>query len=846
MNLDGVRWRPRRVADWCTPAIAAAIISLGLSCACSASGQSRTGDSPPRDLPDRGGRPAADASGPEAEAYRQGLENLKRGNWRDAADSFRLFQSEHPQHDKAAFAELYIARANLGRLPPWRQEDTGSSAGRPPETPAGDAAGRERRMQAISMLGSLAESTERMGIDQAARMYLVYALNRRLTPADGSDDDPSTDAKELNRHLQALERPLSVAPILSMDRPAVLASLLHAFESVGGTDKGRVDEHRVEGKGADRTEETRPRLIIEAADRLFAAVTESKPTETALTAPATGGPTSREAESGSQRGTAEAREEESTDGADRKRSEAETMEAFEHPENQTDRMLLAYARQMAFEAAESMPFPDGWTWPDERQDAKVGRLARAALGWGRSIEVLNRDQPDVESHQKLLDRTTVALRRVGATDRASELAVHRITAGDAGPMVLAAVVPTSGPNATIGQRAVDGMMLGLDVFEGRQASRVTIQVVDATQSVSTIGRRLDQIGASIVIGPLDQNRADKLAAVVNQKDIPMMPMTTQPVAVDAPEESSLILRNFLDPPAEARVAARAAFRRRDNRSIAIVHPDNGYGRRMRDTFKEEFRNLGGRIVLERAYNRKTSDYSSLASAVATAAPDGIFIPGAASNVAEISAFIAQENTWGRTPNRTVERRRGGQRIDYIGTSLWVDSVLPRQAGSYLGEPVIPAWYARGLDDEESRRFTRRFESAFDGNATNVEAFAYDAVTWIRQFVLRRGIRRPVSLMKTLTSDVTLEGATGSVRFSQNHQTRSVRFLTLSKTGFNPMGFAIDVELKSVTDREDSRRRRDVPSSMPGTMSEEGSEQSEETDTGEPTDGSSPTGDTRDE
>jgi ABC-type branched-subunit amino acid transport system substrate-binding protein len=788
----------KRGVGLCMPAVIAAMTCLGLSCACSSSGQARTGDAPPTKMPDRGSRAAATpADGPETKEYRAGLRHLRAGDWGRAAESFRLFQSEHPQHDKATFAELYIARAYLGELPPWgksidrkpnhRQTESAKSGEGGPGEKTRSAAGPIE--QGISMLRSLATGHRNDVVSQAATLYLVYALNRRDSPD-----------KELISRLQTLHPDMSDAAVFPMDRPAVLSGVLSATEAAD-TDKN--------GDTSDSPQHVAPRVTIRLADRLFTAVTDTDRIDHELQQPATGAP-ANSTEEGAQSGTA------NQSSTPTNSTGAERESQFTAPTDETDRMLVSYARDVAFEAADAVEFADDWVWPTDDQS---GPLERAALGWGRATTSLSADNPDVESLQSLLDNTTRALRQVGADGRITELAVYRATAGDSGPMVLAAVVPWSGANASIGERAVDGMMLALDVFEGRQVSRVTVEVVDATKSADRIRRRLKQIDASIVLGPLDQERARRLAPVARDLDVPMMPMTTQPVAVAEPGTRPTMLRNFLDPVAEAKVAARAAFNRRGNRSVAIVYPDNGYGNTMRETFKKEFRSLGGRVPLERAYNRKTSDYSSAASAVADASVDGVFIPGAASNVAELSAFIAQENVWGEAPEREIDEQRGGTRIDYIGTSLWVDSVLPRQAASYLGEPVIPVWYAPGLDDDDARRFTRRFQSAFDRRAQNVEAFAYDSVTWIRQFVIRRGIRRPASLMKTLTSGVKLRGATGAVRFSANAQTRSIRFVTLSKTGFKSMGFAIDVELTSARNREETKQRRDT-STLTEDMSDE--------------------------
>ncbi|MBA2663724.1 MAG: penicillin-binding protein activator [Bradymonadaceae bacterium] len=445
--------------------------------------------------------------------------------------------------------------------------------------------------------------------------------------------------------------------------------------------------------------------------------------------------------------------------------------------------LLHYARSRGFELAEGLS--DVQLQEFLAADAP---FLRAAAGWGLLRRQIGAGPAEAQrvAMEDLFNHVASDFVRIDATERAAEISLHLAAIGGPRRLAIGALVPLTGPNRALGNRALAGMLLAQRAFHTTGEPAVTLVIQDSSGDLPAAFEALVGQGVHAIVGPLDASLAAEVSRLATSHKIPVLSMVAENPG--AHESASLddarvyAFRNFINAAAEARAAARLSFDSLQDRRAAVIYPDIGYGRMMAQAFAREFRELGGQVVVELAYDRARSDFVQTAKRVAAAAPDAVYIPDTAAKVGELTAFLANENVWGHEASRRPTPKAKRIFVHYLGTSMWHDPILLRQAASYVNGALFPAWFSPAFSSEESQAFSSRFQAVYARAPDNFEAFAYDSVLRLRALLLDRGINRPDGLRDALANDEPFKGATGSFHFDGHGEpVRKLRFLTVQGT-----------------------------------------------------------------
>ncbi len=413
-------------------------------------------------------------------------------------------------------------------------------------------------------------------------------------------------------------------------------------------------------------------------------------------------------------------------------------------------------------------------------------LTRVAATWGLIRRHLDGgvNGESVESLQAFFNDMAPEFASLGLGDRASELSMA--LSSQAGPqrLVIGALLPLSGPNRSVGNRALAGMLVAQRSFHQAGDPAVTLLIEDSHGDPEAAYERLVNDGATAVVGPLRTDTARAIAPMVESHGVPTLALAADRIGertvADDEERNGRapMFRNFVDSVAEARAAAKIAHQRLGDQRAAIVHPDMGYGRVLALAFRDEFEARGGEVVIEVEYDRSSSDYESVAREVASARPEAVFIPDSGSKVAELSAFFAQEQMWG-SPAYETPPDDGRLYVHYLGTSLWQAPIIAEQASSYLKGAIVPAWFSREFRDRETTQLARSFEAIYESEVDHFVAFAYDSVQRLRSFMLDRGLNTSEAIVEALYREEWANGATGRFAFDEfGEPRRELRFLSV--------------------------------------------------------------------
>jgi ABC-type branched-subunit amino acid transport system substrate-binding protein len=423
--------------------------------------------------------------------------------------------------------------------------------------------------------------------------------------------------------------------------------------------------------------------------------------------------------------------------------------------------------------------------------------------WGLIQKRVAQGSKKVESG--LLDRfskLSSSCTRIGAGSRIKEMSNKLALLGGGRRLLLGALVPMSGKNQSVGESVVESSLLALSSYSEQKKRHLTMMFRDSKRSPEAVFKEFDERGVVAAVGPLRPERAKVYAEAAQEYGIPLITLTAKS-AKPSDVDENYVFRNFIDAPSEAKAAASVTAEKLKDKKVAIVRPNIGYGKLMERVYKKRFNRLGGTVVDTLVYKRNKSNYTDVAKKLSNLDFEAIFLPDTAEKVAEVTAFIAQENIWGIDHDERpgiIDKKKGKRRlVHYVGTSLWQSASL-RHATDYIGEAVIPAWFSPAFKEKKVEVFVDRFRRVFGRLPNKYEVFTYDSVSRLRELVVERGMHRSSAIRHALTSPVSrLQGVSGTTHFTNSGEpVRRVRFVSPDGADFERLPFAIQLNRKGKT------------------------------------------------
>lgn len=471
---------------------------------------------------------------------------------------------------------------------------------------------------------------------------------------------------------------------------------------------------------------------------------------------------------------------------------ADAITAFgELHRSSKDEQVRRYAKSRGFEAGSAMT-DEALV---EAQDSALG-FARAIAAWTfLNRRVTKASAEESEALQALLRRFAPDMVEIDEGARIEPLSTALANRGPARKLAIGVVLPLSGRSAAAGRRALEGALVAVDAFAGNLPTTTLVFVDSNTADPSQALARLRSAGVSAVVGPLDQKKAGDWAMAANEQELPIFVLTTEELGAAAGDWA---FRWFIDAESEARGVARVAAEQQGDERIAVLYPNIGYGRQMAEWFRAEAEAKGSAIVMFEEYDRTATDYGRLASRVATEAPDAVYIPDTAAKVGEVTAFLAQANVWGLDGTRRPSARAKRIQVHYLGTSLWNDPTLLRQAATYVTGALVPAWSSSAFVEPQSTRFFESYRAQTSRGADDLAAFSYEAISFVRH-AFATGAADPLQLRELARTPKAYNGVTGPTRFGpRGEPVRVLRFITVTDSAFAPTGKKTTVGLPDET------------------------------------------------
>lgn len=176
---------------------------------------------------------------------------------------------------------------------------------------------------------------------------------------------------------------------------------------------------------------------------------------------------------------------------------------------------------------------------------------------------------------------------------------------------LGVVLPLSGPYATYGEDSLRGVLLAAGIFDEAGDSDLRIVVRDSAGDplrAAAAVRELAQLeDLSAIVGPLRSSASEAAARVAQDEGVPLIALTRRERVTQG---RPYVFRLRTTAEDEARYLVDYAFNTLGARRFAVLYPDDGYGRGMRDHFWKMVDENGGWLVGAAAYEPDSTDFGA--------------------------------------------------------------------------------------------------------------------------------------------------------------------------------------------------------------------------------------------
>lgn len=380
-------------------------------------------------------------------------------------------------------------------------------------------------------------------------------------------------------------------------------------------------------------------------------------------------------------------------------------------------------------------------------------------------------------------------------------AIHNVDAKTVG-----VVLPLSGKNAQVGQRALRGLEMGLGLH--LPGSNFKLAVMDSEGNPDSARRGVERLvkedNVIAVVGSLLSKTAPAVAAKADELGVPSIALSQRSGLT---EIGPTVFRNSLTSEMQIRYLVRAAMEDLGMKKFALLYPNDPYGVEFANIFWDEVLARGGQVTAVQTYSTKETDFrlviqrlvgtyygearhdeftarlkemqksdkkhSARKDNIETILPpitdfDGIFIPDSAKSLGQIAAMLAFSDVRG---------------VKLLGTNLWNTPGLAKRAGNFANNLMFVDSFA---PTQEQSRFVNDYKALYNETPSLIEIQAYDSGLILRQLIASGADSRQ-DLVRKLGTLKKFPGALGLLNMSPDREVeRPVTALTVEKGEITPL------------------------------------------------------------
>src|SRR5581483_10971515 len=295
----------------------------------------------------------------------------------------------------------------------------------------------------------------------------------------------------------------------------------------------------------------------------------------------------------------------------------------------------------------------------------------------------------------------------------------------------------SGSEASFGQATKVGVLLAADEINasgGILGRKIRIVTEDdqgqAEQATSAVTKLITRDNVVAVIGENSSNQSIAAAPVCQANHVPMIsPSSTNPRVTKIGDS---IFRVCFTDPYQGKALAVFARQNLNLTSAAILRDNkNDYSVGLAEVIREQFTKMGGRIVAEQSYSGGDTEFRPQLTAIKTAAPQVLFVPGFYTDAGQIA----------------IQARDLGITIPLVGGDGWDSPTVIAIGGKSVDGCYFSDHYFVGEQRPAVQRFVSEVRKRTGQDPAANSALGYDAL-----YILANAIKTAGSLDKQKIRD----------------------------------------------------------------------------------------------
>lgn len=354
--------------------------------------------------------------------------------------------------------------------------------------------------------------------------------------------------------------------------------------------------------------------------------------------------------------------------------------------------------------------------------------------------------------------TTIALRKILGMAALSAI-MTASAAGAAEPVKLGVGLSMTGPLAFLSQQYLQGMKAAVETVNksgglggGRNLELVVRDHKGVPSEAVAVAKRLiEEDKAAIIDIDLPSTVAIAAEAVTKESKVPQIAgYTFAPAAVK--QGNPYFFRACTNADLIADALAQSIVADKSNKTIAMLAPNDDYGRSAVQALSSALERLGGiKVLYADYYERTQNDFSSILLKMKSLNPDSLFI----------------DVRWPASLTVLKQMVEVGLKKPLFSSVNFYNAKLAEQAGPLLeGAQMSVAW-APVFTDPASAEFTKAYEAMFKQLPDDSASLGWTAVMVAAQALKAAGPGADSEALRKALLNVNYAGPQGPVKFDAN-------------------------------------------------------------------------------
>lgn len=303
------------------------------------------------------------------------------------------------------------------------------------------------------------------------------------------------------------------------------------------------------------------------------------------------------------------------------------------------------------------------------------------------------------------------------------------------PRAVGVILPLSGPYAATGAQVLAAVEMGLGIFA--QDNTITLYIEDSKGDPRTAALAVEKLATQrrvmAIIGPL---RSSAALAAARQAAVLSVPLVALSRVSGLSEAGPCVFQNFFTPQEQVEALLKEMADNRDKRLVAVMAPNNSYGKGFVKLMEQSLIERGGSVVRTVYYDPTQTDFSYQIKEL-VALPDGEYRPGMPDSPVPVIDFEALFIPDGAArlgmlaPQLAYYDVIG---VDLMGTSIWLNDALLKNAAKYLEGSYFPVAFDPYSKDPKVSGFVAEYQRTMGREPNLLDAHGYDTAVLVRSIV----------------------------------------------------------------------------------------------------------------